>query len=121
MQKISAWKFHGGAPPVATEVTPIPMPFEMAHDGSIWPFTSFLVANNRQRSDGKPTCGGQAWRVEADPSATSTVHCSIRGNVPAERRELVLKNILMGLPLGRGRPTDAANPAGLGDPRCARQ
>jgi hypothetical protein len=35
--------------------------------------------------------------------------------------ELVLKNILMGLPLGRGRPADAANPAGLGDPRCARQ
>src|SRR5580704_17540126 len=29
-----------------------------------------LVATNRQRSDGKPTCSKQAWRVEDDPEET---------------------------------------------------
>jgi hypothetical protein len=35
-----------------------------------WPFTSVLAATNRQRSDGKPTCSGQARRVEDDPLQT---------------------------------------------------
>jgi hypothetical protein len=45
-------------------------------------FTSVLVATNRQRSNGKPTCSGQAWRVEDDPSLTSTVYRSIAGGAP---------------------------------------
>jgi len=32
------------------------------------PFTSSLAATNRQRSDRKPMCSGQAWRVEMTPA-----------------------------------------------------
>ena len=31
-------------------------------------FTSSLAATNRQRSDRKPMCSGQAWRVEMTPA-----------------------------------------------------
>jgi hypothetical protein len=41
-----------------------PTIFFCSAGGRKWPFTSVLVATNRQRSDGKPTCSGQASRVE---------------------------------------------------------